>query len=303
MRIGWVDISKAIAIVLMVAGHTSIPRPLSNFIWSFHMPLFFIASGLCTVWDKHSFGVFLLKKTKTLLVSFIFYSAMVLLLASLIGKDSITLSNVFRNGWGGYALWFVPVLLVALLVSKAVKSIPKYWIQVVVSIALLVIGATLRYCKVSLPWTVCTIPYATFLVLLGSWLKRFLEILNNPKWWFPLAFFIPTIVISSYWRLDLAWNFITPVAILTIGALSGTLMVFSISYFIDKQLCLLSRVLQSIGRETFVIMAFSQILGDVVQCFIPCNKIVEYLLMFLLLFIFAVMKNGLNKLIGFKLLS
>lgn len=44
-RILWIDIAKAIAILLMVVGHTSIPNVLSNFIWAFHMPLFFIASG------------------------------------------------------------------------------------------------------------------------------------------------------------------------------------------------------------------------------------------------------------------
>ena len=44
-RILWIDIAKAIAILLMVIGHTSIPHGLSNFIWAFHMPLFFMASG------------------------------------------------------------------------------------------------------------------------------------------------------------------------------------------------------------------------------------------------------------------
>lgn len=49
-RIEWIDVAKGIAILLMVAGHTTIPKSISNFIWAFHMPLFFIASGLCTKW-------------------------------------------------------------------------------------------------------------------------------------------------------------------------------------------------------------------------------------------------------------
>ena len=36
-RLDWVDIAKGIAIILMVAGHTSIPELLSKWIWSFHM--------------------------------------------------------------------------------------------------------------------------------------------------------------------------------------------------------------------------------------------------------------------------
>ena len=41
-RIDWIDIAKGIGIFLMVVGHTSIPSFLSNYIFSFHMPLFFI---------------------------------------------------------------------------------------------------------------------------------------------------------------------------------------------------------------------------------------------------------------------
>ena len=45
-RIQWIDMAKAIAIILVIIGHTvtfgTLPR---NFIFSFHMPLFFILSG------------------------------------------------------------------------------------------------------------------------------------------------------------------------------------------------------------------------------------------------------------------
>lgn len=40
-----IDITKAIGILLMVLGHCAIPSVLINFIFSFHMPLFFILSG------------------------------------------------------------------------------------------------------------------------------------------------------------------------------------------------------------------------------------------------------------------
>lgn len=41
-----IDIAKAIGILLMILGHChGIPWILRNFIFSFHMPLFFIFSG------------------------------------------------------------------------------------------------------------------------------------------------------------------------------------------------------------------------------------------------------------------
>ena len=46
IRIDWIDLTKGIAIFLMVCGHTSIPLSISNWIWSFHMPLFFLRNTL-----------------------------------------------------------------------------------------------------------------------------------------------------------------------------------------------------------------------------------------------------------------
>ena len=66
----WVDVAKGIAIILMVLGHTAIPDSLSRFIYSFHMPLFFIASGMMTTWTKYSVKKFVYKKIKNFSIVF-----------------------------------------------------------------------------------------------------------------------------------------------------------------------------------------------------------------------------------------
>ena len=40
-----IDVLKGIGIILVVIGHSCCPQLLNDFIFSFHMPLFFIASG------------------------------------------------------------------------------------------------------------------------------------------------------------------------------------------------------------------------------------------------------------------
>ena len=55
-RIGWIDIAKGIAILLVIVGHTvKFGGGTRNFIFSFHMPLFFILTGytsnLAADWD------------------------------------------------------------------------------------------------------------------------------------------------------------------------------------------------------------------------------------------------------------
>ena len=45
-RLLWIDVAKGIAIILMIIGHTVKFGTYSrNFIFSFHMPLFFILTG------------------------------------------------------------------------------------------------------------------------------------------------------------------------------------------------------------------------------------------------------------------
>lgn len=57
-RIEWVDIAKGIAIVAMIIGHEIPNNDLRTFIFSFHMPLFFILSGYTSrqLVDYRTFG-------------------------------------------------------------------------------------------------------------------------------------------------------------------------------------------------------------------------------------------------------
>lgn len=69
----WLDIAKGIAIILMVAGHTPIPSVMSHFIYAFHMPLFFISSGLVSNYEKYSLVDYIKHKSYTLLLPFVCY--------------------------------------------------------------------------------------------------------------------------------------------------------------------------------------------------------------------------------------
>ena len=69
------SICKAIAIILMCAGHTEGPGPMINFIYLFHMPLFFIAAGY--FFDKKYLSdpwSFCVKRFKGLYVPFLKWS-------------------------------------------------------------------------------------------------------------------------------------------------------------------------------------------------------------------------------------
>lgn len=76
-RVAWIDNLKAIGIFLVVFAHheNEIPQALLKYVYSFHVPLFFCASGLVFMWQKYSgFTELLINKTRTLIVPYFSFS-------------------------------------------------------------------------------------------------------------------------------------------------------------------------------------------------------------------------------------
>lgn len=96
-----ISIMKGIAIILMVAGHAELPTPLSNFIYVWHMPLFFMAAGYFfserNIADPWNFCV---RRAKGLYIPFLKWSIFFLILHNfwfLIG----ILNETYGNWEGG----------------------------------------------------------------------------------------------------------------------------------------------------------------------------------------------------------
>ena len=293
-RLNWLDIAKGITILLMVLGHTSIPLFLSNFIWAFHMPLFFIASGWTTNWQKTDFKGFTKRKIRTLLVPFLVYSLIVLLLYTLQGWGYF--NHWIYNGWVAYALWFIPVLFLASLFAKVIYSIKNKYLFILFAFIFAVISGILSFYKIQLPWSLSSVPFATFLILVGTELKQFNTTIADSKLWHILILFFVTAGISQFWRLDLCFNSILPFIPLTIGATAGTLMIFMVSSWIDKHLKYVSIMLQKVGKETFLIVAFSQIIIMLLNEYFSLNVVIKYSILLLTLVALKYIKYGVNNL-------
>lgn len=300
-RLMWLDIAKATAIILMVLGHTSIPNSLSNFIYAFHMPLFFIASGWTTNWEKYSIIKFLLTKSRTLLVPFVVYSVVVLTIQKIMGWNDV--GDWLQHGWVAYALWFIPVLYLALLCARMAFAIRVKSMHIVVVVLFLVVGALLCKSGTYLPWSLSSVPYATFMVVLGSKMRQWLsQQMLEPKLWKIMILFFLTFGVSHFWRLDMCFNSILPIIPLTIGALSGTLMVFYVSMLIERHFTKMASVVAAIGRETYIIVAFSQIIIMSINHLYPMNVALKYGLLVVLLVLLKNIKDVVNKLLKTKIL-
>lgn len=173
MREQWVDISKGAAITLMVIGHTSIPIWASNWIYSFHMPFFFFISALFVNWEKGGIWSFAKRKAKVLLLPWIIYSIINLLLWPVVKDETLAdfALATLQKGWGGVALWFVPVFYFSNII---IKSLHRRHLPLTFFI-MIALAWTLDYFSVVLPWTLSTVPFAVAIMALTRYFTNCLR--------------------------------------------------------------------------------------------------------------------------------
>lgn len=283
----WVDISKGIVICLMVLGHSSLPTNISRWIWSFHMPFFFIISALFTSWDKLPLSKFVKRKSKILLVPFIVYSIVNLLLIPIgIGTSHIRYAiQILQDGWGGIALWFVPVFYLSIIVCKVCpidKLIPF-------GLALMIVGVMFSYNSIIIPWTISSVPFAASIMLLTRKYKysirEMIQTISTKNLILTglIGLFV-SLIVSHFWRLDMACNSITPLIPILLGIIAGTTFIISISVLFQN--CkLLQFTFGNIGRNTYEIMALSQVTIIMLNHYFNLHPFVKYILLVVILFV------------------
>lgn len=88
------DIVKGITILIMIVGHVaSIPQQLRNFIFSFHMPVFFVANAYFI--KNYQIGYNLKRSSKSLLLPYILVCVVTAMLCVNINDDMSTNYRVF----------------------------------------------------------------------------------------------------------------------------------------------------------------------------------------------------------------
>lgn len=141
-----IDIAKGIGITLVALGHLT--TPLHDYIYSFHMPLFFILSGFF-----FSRNINLYQKCKLLLLSYAFYYVTALIKSILLvfitqKPFSIEINPEKING----PIWFIMALLwVIIIIWLLHKLIHDDYIVSGVSLFLFLIGYLINKAQITLP--------------------------------------------------------------------------------------------------------------------------------------------------------
>lgn len=152
-RIIYVDVLRGCAILLVVMGHLLESNYhqdsiLYDFIYSFHMPLFFCISGYVTMIScrlncqsrvKH-YLTYLFKKFKSIIVPYLFWSLFVCPIFFVRSMGNINLVAIFKDTFienGSY--WFLPCLFNLLVIFTIWRFIEDRWVKnLIIQIVLLV---------------------------------------------------------------------------------------------------------------------------------------------------------------------
>ena len=179
----WIDVCRGIGIILVVFAHTN--SPFKNFIYGFHMPLFFMISGI--ILDRHRadlpFIAQVKKYIKRYIIPYIILCGinLVLQLFVLLVKGQLNTALLIKYLIGilysrGTTEWmpncsplcFLTTLFITLLVCYWIFKIKNKYIMFFISCACALTSYLLDiFGMIKLPWNIDTALMGVFFVYLG----------------------------------------------------------------------------------------------------------------------------------------
>lgn len=201
-RIEWIDQLKGFGIFLVVYGHNF---PITEkYIYSFHMPLFFIVAGIFhpVVQNKKS----IVKRVKTILIPYFLWSLFLFLFWVIIGRFYGESANynlsVYKNLIGvfyaqgdraymdwGIPMWFLPTIFLTFLSFYLIRLIKNKAAQNITLLFCVLLGFSLpRYYDINFMWSADVALVSLIFYTIGFYFKQ--QILNpkkSLKWPFLLA--------------------------------------------------------------------------------------------------------------------
>lgn len=181
MRYAFIDIARGIAILLVVLGHccSSASDPLNKMILSFHMPLFFLLSGLFVkIPERKCVSIFrgVLSKCERLLVPHLLLSLTIIILNGLLWVADGKSISEFDFG-SCFMYWFLLVLFVcsiALMIIGVFFDLDNIVVKITIicmSICLIIVSLRVGEISRGLYW-VKIVPTAFLYFVSGFFLRK-----------------------------------------------------------------------------------------------------------------------------------
>lgn len=150
-RIGYIDTLKFLGMFAIYLGHFgAFAGRAYGFVFTYHVPLFFFASGCIeSVSKEYKFTDYLLKKIKGILVPYFLFSVCSVILKLVSSKFvfremlsylKVIMLGCVRNSFFAGAFWFLTCLFVIEIAFYFIKKLKKKWAIFIVCFSLFLIS-------------------------------------------------------------------------------------------------------------------------------------------------------------------
>lgn len=182
-RLDWVDVARGLGMLAVVIGHVWTRGPLRDAMYSFHMPLFFLLSGMLS--RPHDVGAFTRRQLVGQMRPYVFFLALLIMIDQLIeplkgGRPIFhqwpqDLAPILLGGFwlrGPYTIfWFVPCLMMARILFNVALSrwpdvLDRRWAFLLPPV--LVLAYALGWWTQGSPLGLLSVPMAFVLLWVGA---------------------------------------------------------------------------------------------------------------------------------------
>lgn len=279
-RFDYIDAAKAYLIALVVIGHILIIiNPtydklyltlIQSFIYSFHMPAFFIIHGIVfnnIKWKDMPLKDFLVKRFRSLIVPYFVFEVIGMLWKAILTKQTLLcgIYNMLTIRCNVGADWFLPALFLASILFIIYVKIPNPVYGVISTIICLIIPMWMAGNQTTIVLGRGMLAYD--FIMIGNSMKRiFLSEKVSKPICFILSFFITSIVAIvgiKFGENDFYSCIVQNPIMFVIGGISGTVMIVGIARLLT------SRIVTMIGKHTLSIMGTHQLVIYALTAFYP----------------------------------
>lgn len=275
-RLTYLDVAKGIGILLVVIGHVYafnrqiVDRFFVIWLYSFHMPLFFIISGMLIAYkDEKDIWKFVKKRIKGILIPYVFFSIFSIIVFAIVNDFSreIFVQNVKATicGVGIDTLWFLPALFFGEVIFFVLRNLLKNkYVICIISAIIYTLGNFMMKDYGLICLFLGRICIAVGFIMIGNYTMDLIRKRNMP-WYGLIVIAILSVILSKINGLVDLNNLVFNNHILyLINSLIGTYLILEISKLIDID------EITYWGRNTLIVMAthlniiyivFNKILG------------------------------------------
>lgn len=261
-RIEAFDILKGIGIILMIVAHTYGPKNiLWDYIYAFHMPLFFIVSGY--FFREKPFKELFAKNFNQLLKPYLVLSVIIVILLQVrqphhVLDDIRAVLNGIGPGWFFLAMFFARIGFNLIL-----KLVPNYYLLISVLISTITCLVSYQYKTLYLLIPFSLLPSLSSLVFIsvGYYIKQhnlFVYFDKHASVTLVLSMFF-WILTSVYGEVEMSRCIFKWSVIDFIGSIGGFFVFYKFSQLLEKYSHYIKNVFLYAGRFSIVILFFHSI--------------------------------------------